>query len=94
MAGLILATKLPTNPGEDLLKRIICDADIDNLGRDDFPEKSKAVRAEVGAADGEEWQQGLINFVKGQRFYTPSAQKLRGQQKEMNVEILRRDLRS
>ena len=94
VAGLILATKLPTEPGEDLLKRIICDADIDNLGRDDFLAKSGAVRAEVGVADGEKWQQGLIKFVEGQRFYTPSAQKLRGEQKERNVEILRKALRT
>lgn len=93
VSRIILATKLPTNP-KDLLEQIICDADIDNLGRQDFFEKSELVRTENGLADDLNWYKARVSFLDGMRFYTCSAQKLRKETKarnrEKSVEMLNR----
>jgi len=76
VSRLILATKFPTNP-KDILEKIICDADLDYLGRYDFPERSELLRKEKGI-DRKKWyteiQPSFLNQVK---YYTSSAKKLR-----------------
>lgn len=88
VAGLILATKVPTKPGS-LLEQAICDADVDNLGRGDFIERSEEVRKEAGAEYGTKWLKGLIGFLESHRYYTKSAQALRNKGVKANIEKLR-----
>jgi predicted metal-dependent HD superfamily phosphohydrolase len=82
---LILATKVPTSPGNDLLKQIICDADVDNLGREDFWEKNVAVAAELGIPVGPAWYKGTRDFLKSHSYYTPCAIAERNESKQKYI---------
>ncbi len=85
---LILATKLPTNP-QSKLEAVICDADVDNLGREDFFEKSEAVREELGVKDKKIWYANTLKFLQSHQYYTPGAIALRQQGKEKNIQDLK-----
>ncbi len=85
---LILATKLPTNP-QSKLEAVICDADVDNLGREDFFEKCEAVREELEVKDKKLWYANTLKFLQSHQYYTPSARALRQQGKEKNMQDLR-----
>lgn len=95
-SGLILATKIPTNP-KTLLEKIICDADVDNLGREDFMDKNKLIRQEFLLGGNKftdlEWYENSLNFLENHEYYTEIAQKKRQRGKEKNVEQLRRLVR-
>ena len=45
VCGMIMATKIPQSP-KTLLEQIICDADLDYLGRDDFEPISQTLHKE------------------------------------------------
>ena len=86
---LILATASPRNP-ITLLEKIICDADLDYLGRTDFFSVSQALRNEW-AAHGRairlnDWYKQQKTFLESHVFYTASAIKLRGTQKKANLD--------
>lgn len=74
--GLVLSTKIPQNPKNELQK-ILCDADLDYLGRDDYPEISDRLFEELKTMrviqTDEEWKQLQINFLKAHYFHTPFA---------------------
>ncbi|MBI5960007.1 MAG: HD domain-containing protein [Chloroflexi bacterium] len=90
---LIMATRLPTNP-QTLLEKIIVDADMDSLGRDDFLKTSHALQNELAARgveispDG--WYIHQLEFLGSHRYYTDSAKCLREAGKQRNVEQVRR----
>ena len=46
ICGMIMATRVPQNP-HNLLEQIICDADLDYLGRDDFFSIGNSLYAEL-----------------------------------------------
>lgn len=83
---LILSTKVPTAP-KDRLEMIMCDADLEALGRDYFPYTSELFRKESGKSK-EEWAQIQIKFLKSHEYYTDSAKKLFSRQKEENLKSL------
>ncbi len=85
VSKLILATKMPTKPNT-LLEKIICDADTDNLGREDFFYKGEQVREELGVTDMKKWYENQIKFLEGHRYYTESAKTLRDATKQKNIE--------
>ena len=85
--NLILATEVPTNP-RNHLERILCDADVDNVGRDDFLDLNEALRKEIGANDQLDWYKRSIRFLEGHQFYTPSARALRDEGKQANLQKL------
>lgn len=85
ISRLVLATKLPTNPG-DLLEMIICDADKDHLGRDDFWEKSERLRKERNINKERWYISELPRFLRQIKYYTYSAQKLRGHGLEKHLQ--------
>ena len=89
VSGLVLATKVPTKP-KNLLEQAICDADVDNLGREDFIERSEEVRKEAGAEYGAKWLKGLIGFLESHRYYTKSAQELRNEGVKANIAKLKK----
>ncbi len=74
--GLVLSTKIPQTPKNELQK-IICDADLDYLGRDDYPEISQRLYKEFKfmkvIQTDEDWKNLQINFLKAHRFHTPFA---------------------
>lgn len=81
---LILATKMPTNP-KNKLEEIICDADVDNLGREDFFEKCNALREENKISDKLLWYAGTLKFLEKHKYYTETAKKLRQAGLEKNI---------
>ncbi|HNY31930.1 MAG TPA: phosphohydrolase [Fibrobacteria bacterium] len=101
--NLILATELKEidgvwrqDPGSDLLKQILCDADLDNLGREDFFDVSDALRQELleqGKRFEElEWLTRQILFISQQEWFTRTQREHRQQEKARNVAKLRRSL--
>ncbi|MBU0898744.1 MAG: hypothetical protein KKB03_03930 [Nanoarchaeota archaeon] len=86
ISRMIMATKNPTNP-RDIYEMIICDSDLDHLGRDDFPEKSELLRIENGVDEATWYGESQPEFLKDFSFYTNSAKKLRGAKLEENKKI-------
>ena len=88
VSRLILATKYPTNP-QDILEMIICDADLDNLGRDDFFRKCELFRLEK-KTDKKKWYSKIsVNFLSQMRYYTASAKRLRVAKLKENLKKLK-----
>lgn len=84
--GLVLATKIPQSP-QTPLQRIICDADLDYLGRKDYPEISQKLLMELRnmkvISTQEQWRELQIDFLRKHRFHTPFAQQYREPQKQV-----------
>jgi uncharacterized protein len=90
---LIMATKLPQSPATHL-QRIICDADLDYLGRDDFFPIGDNLRKEFLhfkiVPDNEAWEKMQLNFLKIHHYHTKSSQDLREPVKQKNyTELLK-----
>jgi uncharacterized protein len=85
ICGMIMATRLPQSP-QTKLQEILCDADLDYLGRDDFYQignklfKEFRLRKVVGSE--EEWNKVQLKFLQGHHYFTPTANKLRKQKKD------------
>lgn len=88
---LILATKMPQNP-QDYLERLLCDADLDNLGRKDFFKLEEKVRLEFGLPKGNKLYQQQLEFLKGHKYHTKIARKLRDFGKAINIQKLEKML--
>jgi predicted metal-dependent HD superfamily phosphohydrolase len=84
---LIMATKWPTNP-KNFLEQIICDADLDNLGREDFFERSVYLLKEWGITKDKKWYDQQAGLLKNNHYYTKIANKLRGKGKAENIKRL------
>jgi len=89
--SLIMATKLPQSP-KTHLEQIICDADLDYLGRDDFFKIGNNLRKEFLhyniVADNEAWEKLQLNFLKNHQYFTESSRKLREPVKQENFSKL------
>jgi uncharacterized protein len=93
IARLIMATKLPQNPSA-VLEKIIVDADMDSLGRDDFLTTSFDLKAELEAAglsfSEEDWYMRQHSFLQQHHYFTEAARQLRGEGKQRNIKLLER----
>jgi len=85
---LILVTKIPQKP-TTLLESIICDADLDYLGREDFPSIAEFLYLELNAcgemSDRQRWNEIQLAFLKGHSFHTRSSHALRTHTLEKNI---------
>jgi len=85
VCGMIMATKIPQQP-HNRLERIICDADLDYLGREDVYEIAKTLFEELkihaNLTDEKKWNEIQINFLKNHQYYTDFAKKHRQPGKE------------
>ncbi|EAZ81534.1 HD domain-containing protein [Algoriphagus machipongonensis] len=83
--GLVMATKIPQTP-QNSLQKIICDADLDYLGRNDYPEISEKLFKELKfmkvLETEEQWKNLQINFLKAHHFHTPFAIEKREPKKQ------------
>lgn len=88
---IIMATKLPQNP-QSHLEKIICDADLDYLGRDDFFETGHGLYLEMRTAgvvdDDAEWNRLQESFLKEHRYFTKTTISLRQAKKQENYNTL------
>lgn len=91
ICGLIMATKIPQSP-KNLLEQIICDADLDYLGRDDFEPISQNLYTEFidfGIIKKEDnWDAIQINFFKIHHYFTQTALKKRKSKKQEHLNFL------
>jgi uncharacterized protein len=88
VAGLILVTKLPQMPNS-LPEKILCDADLDSLGREDFFIQSFQLQLEwklngIASTTLEEWLRFEAGFFSKHEYFTASGRELRTTQKQKN----------
>lgn len=92
IAELIFVTKIPHNP-KNKLEEIICDADLDYLGRDDFHEIADKLRLELrehGKIDSDrQWDEIQVSFLTSHKYFTKTAKKLRKKKKKANLEEIK-----
>lgn len=73
ICGMIMATKIPQSP-QNKLEEIICDADLDYLGRTDFYEIAASLFEELRAFERikteEEWNRIQVRFLESHSFFT------------------------
>jgi len=92
ICDIIMSTKLPPNP-KNLLESIICDADLDYLGRIDFIPVSNTlfeelkVRNKIGSLN--DWNKLQLSFISGHQYFTHTARKLREVNKQSQIERIR-----
>jgi uncharacterized protein len=95
ICGMIMATKLPQSP-QDHLEEILCDADLDYLGRDDFFTIGNKLFAELsmyGIIHNEkEWDALQVRFLEAHHYFTTTAIRLRKEKKEQHLQFLRSKL--
>ncbi|MEN9331473.1 MAG: hypothetical protein RLZZ94_563 [Bacteroidota bacterium] len=88
ICSLIMATKMPVSP-KNKLEEIICDADLDYLGRDDFKEIGDLLFRELreGGAiqDLNEWNQMQVRFLTTHRYFTSFGKTNREGKKQENL---------
>jgi uncharacterized protein len=88
---LIMVTQIPQQP-KDLLEKIICDADLDYLGRDDFFAIGDTLRREFllfKVVDNDtEWENLQLRFLKNHAYHTESSRLLREPAKQLNISKL------
>ncbi len=86
---LIMATKLPPRPS-DLLEQIMCDSDLDYLGRSDFIPVSNTLYEELKAQDKitslNDWNKLQVKFISGHQYFTATARRLREVNKKLQIE--------
>jgi uncharacterized protein len=91
ICGIIKATKIPQSPN-NLLEEIICDADLDYLGREDFWIISNNFYKELNnfnELNERDWYKLEIDFFEQHHYFTPSVIKLRAQKKEEHLKEIK-----
>ena len=89
---MILSTDLDREP-KTHVEKILCDADLDNLGREDFLRLDGRLREGRGArgvdvSDDVKWYSGTLELRKNHQYYTQSQKKLRETGKQKNIKKL------
>ena len=96
ICGMILATKIPQSP-TNLLEQVICDADLDYLGRTDFYLISESLKKEFlhfGIVQTEEeWESLQVQFFENHKYFTKSSVKERNPVKQEHLKELRAKLK-
>ena len=91
--GLILATRIPQTP-KNYLEKIICDADLDYLGRSDFYKISNYLFKELKAYsiinNQKDWDLAQIVFLEAHKYHTDFALRNRQPKKEERIAELKK----
>lgn len=97
IAGMIMATRLPQSP-TTLLEKILCDADLDYLGRDDFYEIGGRLFAELKEQEvvetEREWNIMQRTFLQSHRYHTRFGQTNREPGKQERLQEISAKLKS
>ena len=92
---IIMATKLPPQP-TTLLQKIICDADLDYLGRSDFIPVSNMLYKElheqklIGSIN--DWNKLQVKFLSIHQYFTETGNKLREVNKQTQIDRLKSEI--
>jgi predicted metal-dependent HD superfamily phosphohydrolase len=80
ICNMIMATKIPQSP-KSLVEQILCDADLDYLGRPDFYSIGRSLFDEMSSYhlinDEKAWNRIQISFLSAHRYHTRTNQELR-----------------
>lgn len=89
ICGLIMATRVPQLPLSDW-QMILCDADLDYLGRDDFFETGNKVYKELleygHNINGREWNEMQVRFLTEHHYFTRTSINERKSKKDLHLE--------
>lgn len=95
ISGMIMATRVPQKPN-GLLEQIICDADLDYLGRDDFFTIGNKLFLELQVygiiRDKKEWDSLQIRFLEEHHYFTKTAIHTRKARKDAYLAQLKAGL--
>ena len=96
IANMIKATRIPQSPATQL-EKILCDADLDYLGRDDFYEIGGRLLEELktqGVVETErEWNLVQKTFLESHRYHTKFSKETRENKKQQHLEEIRAKFR-
>lgn len=90
---LIMATKLPPNP-KNKMESIMCDSDLDYLGRSDFIPVSNTLYKElkeqnkIGSLN--DWNKLQVKFLTNHQFFTDTGKNLREVNKQMQIDRIKK----
>jgi len=89
----ILATQMPQQP-VSLLEKIVCDADLFNLGTIDFKEHNSRLRKECENLKGTEikrskWREKSIELLESHQYHTDYCRSFLDSTKALNLEQLK-----
>jgi uncharacterized protein len=92
ICGMIMATRLPQSPN-NRLEEILCDADLDYLGRDDFFILSDILFSELCIEglikNAKEWNTEQAEFMSNHSYFTATSVKLRQAKKEQYIKLVK-----
>jgi len=92
LVNMILATRLPQSP-KNYLEMLLCDADLDYLGRDDFFVLAAKLQLEwrrlnVKDIRFDEWIAFEKDFLQKHQYFTKEARQIRDEMKQSNLNQL------
>jgi len=90
VCGMIMATRIPQSPSNKM-EMVLCDADLDYLGRNDYIRISLLLRAEISTKKhltDMAWRDLQKQFFLSHRFFTESARNLREVTKQHNLTLI------
>jgi uncharacterized protein len=92
ICSIIMATKIPQLPVNHL-SEILCDADLDYLGRDDFFTIGQRLYQELLqkniVQNQDQWNQIQINFLAKHHYFTETNQQSRNSLKLKNIDAIK-----
>lgn len=95
ICGMIMATKIP-QVANTKLEKIICDADLDYLGREDFWEIANSLYKELLSfnivSNEHDWNLIQKKFLDNHTYFTDFSNKHRAPQKLKHIEIIKSKL--
>ncbi len=93
ICDIIMATQMPPQP-EDLLQKIICDSDLDYLGRSDMIPVSNTLYKELKEQDKigtfNDWNKLQVKFITIHSYFTETARSLREVNKQKQIERIKK----
>ena len=96
ICDMIMSTRIPQTP-RNKLGRILCDADLDYLGRNDFARIGTTLFNEMctyGVLKSErEWNELQVRFLERHRYFTTTNKKMREAEKQKHLEQVKAWLR-
>lgn len=95
ICGMIMATRIPQTP-YNKLEEIICDADLDYLGRDDFWSTGNKLFEELRffgiVGDVNEWNTLQVSFLEKHHYFTETAKRERERLKNTHLDEVKRKI--
>ncbi|MBT3421508.1 MAG: phosphohydrolase [Bacteroidetes bacterium] len=89
---MIMATQIPQSP-KSFLSKILCDSDLDYLGRSDFDPISNGLYKELIAynmvQDVKQWNRIQVSFLGNHNYFTKTAKDTREIKKQQKLDELK-----